>query len=177
MTITSDREKILSFTQPYYYTPAQMAAREGSGITTLDGLAGKVICVGAATTYFQWLEGTLDFGSSTPETTPPSGATATTLSTDRKCASSWRGGRKDFDGWLSSITTVDKAIKDGLPVVKVGEPVFYEPLAVAVDKSGPPHAEFVAAVDKIVGDMHADGTLTGLSMKWFDFDYTHQIGG
>src|SRR3954470_17494870 len=32
MTITSERQKILAFTDPYYYTPAQMAASTASGI-------------------------------------------------------------------------------------------------------------------------------------------------
>ena len=177
MTITSPRQKILDFTQPYYYTPAQMTARTGSGITSLDGLAGKVICVGATTTYLDWLNGTLDFGTDSPKTTPPAGVKATTLPTDHKCAEAWKAGRKDFEGWLSSSTTVDGAIADKLPVTKVGDPVFYEPLAVAIDKSGPPDAEFLAAVDKIVGDMHADGTLTALSMKWFGTDLTLKTGG
>jgi polar amino acid transport system substrate-binding protein len=177
MTITSARQRVLDFTQPYYYTPAQMAASTASGITTLDGLAGKTICVGASTTYFDWLNGKLDFGSESPQTKPPAGAVATTLSTDRKCANAWKNGREDFDGWLSSITTVEKAIDDNIPCVKVGDPVFYEPLAVAVDKGGTPHAQFLAALDKIVGDMHADGTLSSLSKFWFKgFDYTVRTG-
>ncbi len=65
MTVTTPREKILAFSTPYYYTPAQMAASTASGITTYDGLAGKTICVGAATTYFDWLNGQLDLGSDT----------------------------------------------------------------------------------------------------------------
>ena len=38
----------------------------------------------------------------------------------------------------------------------------------ATDKSGPPHAELQAALDQIVKDMHADGTLTAFSKKWFE---------
>jgi polar amino acid transport system substrate-binding protein len=175
MTITSPREEVIDFTQPYYYTPAQMAVRSDSDISTLDGLAGKVICVGKGTTYLEWLEGSLDFGSESPQTQPPAGATATTLKTDRDCAVAWQA-RHDFDGWLSSSTTVEQAIADGLPVKKLGEPVFYEPLAVAFDKSAPQHAALVAAVDKIIGDMHADGTLSALSMKWFNEDLTVRVG-
>ena len=93
---------------------------------------------------------------------------ATTLKTDVDCALSVKSGRKDFDGWLSSSTTVAQAIKDGTPMVKVGDPVFYEPLAVATDKTGPAHAELQAALDQIVKDMHADGTLTAFSKKWFE---------
>ncbi len=177
MTITSPRQKVLDFSPPYYYTPAQMAASTASGITTLDGLAGKSICVGDATTYLDWLSGTLDFGTESPQTKAPAGAIAVTLSTDRLCAEAWKAGRSEFDGWLSSSTTVDQAIADGLPLVKVGEPVFSEPLAVAVDRGGPDPTDFMARVDEIVTAMHADGTLTQLSQKWFGADMTQKLGG
>src|SRR5213078_872861 len=62
MTITAEREAVLNFTQPYYYTPAQMAVRSDSTIADVAGLAGKVVCVGENTTYLAWIEGTLDFG-------------------------------------------------------------------------------------------------------------------
>jgi polar amino acid transport system substrate-binding protein len=170
MTITPARQKILAFTDPYYFTPAQMAASTASGITTLDGLAGKTICVGEATTYYEWLtngEGRPDVAA-----TPPTGSIATTLSTDRLCAETWKSGRKDFEGWLSSSTTVDQAVKDGLPLVKVGDPVYLEPLGVAFDKSGPDPTDMVAKVDGILAEMRADGTLKGFSEKWFGSDLT-----
>jgi polar amino acid transport system substrate-binding protein len=177
MTITSPRQKVLDFSPPYYYTPAQMAASTASGITTLDGLAGKTVCVGEATTYLDWLNGTLDFGTESPQTKAPAGAIATTLSTDRLCAEAWKAGRNEFQGWLSSSTTIDQAVKDGLPLVKVGDPVFSEPLAVAVDKSGPDPTDFIAKLNEIVTAMHADGTLTTYSQKWLGADLTQKVGG
>ena len=177
MTITTKRQEVLDFTIPYYYTPAQMAARADTGITTLEGLAGKTICVGKGTTYLDWLKGTLDFGTESPQTAPPAGVKATTLKTDRQCAEAWKAGRKESAGWLSSSTTVQAAIDDGLPVVKVGAPVFYEPLAAAFDKSGPDPTDMVAKVNEILQDMHDDGTLTAMSMKWFGEDLTIKQGG
>jgi polar amino acid transport system substrate-binding protein len=177
MTVTSPRQKVLDFSDPYYYTPAQMAASTASGITTLDGLAGKTICVGSATTYLDWLNGTLDFGTESPTTTPPAGATATTLDTDRLCAETWKAGRTDFEGWLSSSTTVEQAIKDGLPLVKVGDPVFFEPLAVAFDKAGPDASDMVTRVNQILTEMREDGTLKTMSEKWFGLDLTEKQGG
>jgi polar amino acid transport system substrate-binding protein len=174
MTITSPRQEVLDFTQAYYYTPAQMAAHADAGITTLEDLAGKAICVGEATTYLEWLNGTLDFGSETPETVAPEGSIAVTRTTDRDCAQEWGLGRMDFEGWLSSSTTVEDAIADGLPVVKVGDHVFHEPLAVAFDKTVEDNDSLVAAVDAIVGEMHADGTLSELSQKWFGLDLTKE---
>ena len=173
MTITADRQKVLDFSPPYYFTPAQMTVSKASGITTMDGLAGKSICAGEATTYLDWLSGKkLDFGSLSPTTTPPAGIKTVSLKTDDLCPQTWGSGRNDFQGWLSSITTVDGAIKSGLPVVKVGDPVYFEPLAISVDKSGPDPTDFVAAMTKIVNDMHSDGTLTTLSNKWFGADLT-----
>jgi polar amino acid transport system substrate-binding protein len=176
MTITPDRQKVLDFSPPYYYTPAQMTASKKSGITTLDGLAGKTVCSGESTTYDQWLKGTLDFGTGQKLASPPAGIKATTLPTDTDCPDQWKAGRNDFQGWLSSSTTVDGAIAAGLPVVKVGDPVFFEPLAVAVDKRGPSDSDFVTRLTDIVTAMHTDGTLANFSMKWLKKDLTTAPG-
>ncbi len=176
MTITSKRQEALDFTQPYYYTPAQMAAHKDAAVATLDDLAGKTICMGENTTYLEWMNGSLDFGSESPDTVPPEGSTAVTRTTDRDCAQEWGLGRMDYQGWLSSSTTVDDAIADELPIVKVGDPVFYEPLAVAFDNTIEDNDSLVAAADQIVGAMHEDGTLSALSVKWFGEDLTQRVG-
>ena len=169
VTITEDRKEILDFTQPYYFTPAQLAASEESGITDVEGLAGATICVGEATTYLDWIEGSLTLPEEAGEVAdPPEGATSTTLPTDLDCAESWRSGRSDFEGWLSSITTVQAAVDEGYPLVAVGDPVFFEPLAVAFDKAVEDNDSLVEAVDAIVGEMHEDGTLSDLSAEWYD---------
>ncbi len=168
VTITKKRLDNLDFTEPYYFTPAQMTATKASGINSLDGLAGKTVCVGDATTYYNWITGTLALGDGSPLAPVPAGMIATTLKTDQDCALSAKSGRHDFEGWLSSSTTVAAGIAGGAPMIVVGDPVFYEPLAVATDKNGPPHAALQAALDKIIKDMHADGTLSGFSKKWFD---------
>jgi polar amino acid transport system substrate-binding protein len=99
-----------------------------------------------------------------------------TRTTDRDCAQEWGLGRLDFEGWLSSSTTVQSAIDDGLPVVAVGDPVFYEPLAVAFDRTVEDNDSLVAAVDAIVGEMHEDGTLSELSLMWYGLDLTEPVG-
>lgn len=168
VTITKKRLESLDFTEPYYFTPAQMTATTTSGITTLDGLAEKTVCVGDATTYFQWISGTLELGDGSALAPVPAGMKVTTLKTDQDCALSAQSGRHDFEGWLSSSTTVAAGIAGGAPMVVVGDPVFFEPLAVATDKTGPAHTELQAALDQIIKDMHADGTLSTFSKKWFE---------
>lgn len=175
MTITSPRQEILDFTRPYYFTPAQMAVRTDLGYESLDDLAGKTICVGGATTYFDWISGTLDFGTESPQAAPPEGSVAVTLPTDRDCAQAWGAGREDFEGWLSSATTVADAIADGLPLVAIGDPVFYEPLAAAFDKGVEDNDSLVTVVDALILQMHEDGTLSAMSQQWFGEDLTRRV--
>jgi len=172
MTITTPRQKVLDFSPPYYYTPAQMAATTKSGITTIDGLANKTVCVGTATTYQDWLEGKFQSVSLGPVATPPAGVKVQTLDTDQACSQAIAAGRQDAQGMLSSATVIDSAIAAKTPIVKVGTPVFVEQLAVSVDKSGPNNADFMPLLKKIIEDMHADGTLSTLSNKWFKADLT-----
>jgi polar amino acid transport system substrate-binding protein len=169
VTITQQRkDESLDFTQPYYFTPAQMTTFTDSGITSIDQFAGKTICVGDGTTYFDWLDGTLTLTAEAgPVSTPPEGAIAHPLRTDTDCATAWKQGRRDFEGWLTAQPTAQQAVDDGFPVVFVGDPVFYEPLAVAFDKFVENNDVLVATVDQIVGDMHADGTLTALSEQYY----------
>ena len=173
MTITSEREAVLDFSPPYYYTPAQFAASKASGISTIDGLAHKRICAGQSTTYLEWLTGgKLDFGAMSPTASPPSGVEAVSQKTDADCAQLWAAGRNDFEGWLTGGPTVDAAIAAGQPLVKVGDPVYFEPLGIAVDKRGPNDSDFMARLNDALTGMHNDGTLTKLSMKWYKTDLT-----
>jgi ABC-type amino acid transport substrate-binding protein len=156
------------------------ACQQGSSnIESLEDLSGETVCVGEATTYLFWIEGTLSLPESAGEITePPADITATTLPTDVDCAEAWRSGRTDeFAGWLTALPTAQGAIDEGYPVKLVGDPVFYEPLAVAFDKAVEDNDSLVAAVDAIVGQMHADGTLSELSDTWYEgLDYTVQEG-
>lgn len=169
VTVTEDRKETLDFTVPYYFTPAQMATFAESDIQAMEDFAGTTVCVGEATTYLDWIEGSLTLPPEAGEVAdPPEGIVATTLPTDVDCADSWRSGRTDFEGWISSITTVEGAIGDDYPIRAVGDPIFFEPLAVAFDKSVEDNDSLVAAVNQIVEDMHADGTLTAFSEQWFE---------
>ena len=176
MTITTARQKVLDFTTPYYYTPAQMAAAADAGITSLDGLAGKAICAGTSTTYEAWLNNdkeALGLPDSSIYAQPPANITVVPLSTDQECAQAIASGRKDFVAYLTSATVVDQGMAQGVPVVKVGSPVFSEDLAVAIDKAHTlPIASLTSALDAAVKAMHTDGTLTKLSMQWFSADLT-----
>ena len=173
MTITVEREKVLAFTTAYYYTPAVVAVTKDSGITTLDQLAGKALCVGASTTYEDWLNNKLGIPPENIFSKAPAGVTVVSLDTDQECAQALQAGRKDFVGYVTSGTVVDQNIANGLAVVKVGGPVYAENLAVAIDKSHTKDiTSLLSTLDGFVKAMHQDGTLTTLSKKWFQADLT-----
>ncbi len=174
MTITTERQKVLDFSVPYYYTPAVIAVGKDSGISSVDDLAGKALCAGAATTYETWLNGgDLGFPATSIYAKPPANVTVVTLETDQECAQAIASGRKDFVGYVTSQTVVNANIAAGMPVVQLGSPVFSEDLAASFDKSATLDSTSLRAeVDKLFTKMHSDGTLTNLSMKWFKADLT-----
>ena len=164
MTITKDRQKVLLFSPGYYFTPAQIAARKGSGITSMADLSGKSVCVGSGTTYETYLNGE-DVGipDSDIKVTAPGGVKVVALSTDSECAQSIQAGRTDFDAFMTSGTVVDQAIAQGINVEKVGGPAYVENLAVAIDKKSPKDTKsLLDAISKAVTDMHGDGTLESI---------------
>jgi polar amino acid transport system substrate-binding protein len=74
---------------------------------------------------------------------------------------------------FSAIPTLQNAVDKGVPIKLVGEPLYYEPLAAAVDKAAPEDpTAFAAKVSSIVQQMHDDGTLSALSCKWYKTDLT-----
>lgn len=173
MTITPERQKILSFTSAYYYTPAVVAVTKDSGITSLDQLSGKAVCVGASTTYDDWLNGKLNLPAENVYHPAPANVTVVPLDTDQECAQALQAGRKDFVGYATSGTVVDQNIANGLAVVKVDGPVYAENLAVAIDKAHTKDiTSLLSTLDGFIKAMHQDGTLSTLSQKWFQADLT-----
>jgi len=175
MTITTARQEALDFSVPYYYTPAVVAIRADAGLTSIADLDGQALCAGASTTYELWLNKDIA-GLGLPATSIYAEApnvTVVPLSTDQECAQSIASGREDFVGYVTSETVVDANIAEGFPVVKLGSPVFSEDLAAALDKSATlPTATLLTEINKILTAMHADGTLSDLSVKWFEMDLT-----
>ena len=173
MTITEDRQKILDFSVPYYYTPAVIAVRADSNITDLAGLSGQALCAGTATTYETWLNhgnlgSTVDVVAQAPDN-----ITVVPLETDQECAQAIAAGRQDFVGYVTAVTVVDANIAAGIPVVKLGSPVYYEKLGAAFDKKSTlPTKTLRDEVDKLFTAMHSDGRLTELSKKWYGSDLT-----
>ena len=171
MTPTNDRQEVLDFTEPYYYTPAVVVVHEDN--TSVQDLAtdldGKTVGVCGGCTYEQFLEKTLsikgfEFDFIIDDATVKGYDTDTTALQDLALGDGTR-----LDAVITSSTTAQGYADEGNPVKIVGDPVFYEPLSVAIDKSSDlDPASFVEAADAIVAQMHEDGTLSASSQEWYD---------
>jgi len=173
MTITPERSEVLDFTPPYYYTPASIAvSAENTTITQATDLDGKTVGVCGGCTYDAYLQGTLTFDEPVPSViTDPTIKTYDTDSTAIQDLALGDGAR--LDGVISAKPTLEQAIKDGSKIKIVGDPVYFEPLAVAVDKESQLDPQsLVDRLSEIIEEMHDDGTLSDLSMKWYGVDLT-----
>jgi polar amino acid transport system substrate-binding protein len=179
MTITPDRAKVLDFTDPYYFTPAQLAVNEANtDLTAPADLEGKKVGVGIATTYEQYLEETLQIPDY-PIDFQVHNADIVTYHTDKLALDDLAlGDCVRLCAAFSAVPIIQGAIDAGKPIKLIGDPIYYEPLAVAIDRSAPTDdASLVQALDAMIADMHADGTLSASSTKWFGLDYSKQQGG
>jgi polar amino acid transport system substrate-binding protein len=178
MTVTTERNEVLFFSPAYYYTPASVAVHEdNTTITDLTtDLDGKKIGVCAACTYDLWLQQALEIPGYTFDyfVDDPQIVTYDTDSTVIQDLSLGDGAR--LDAMISARPTIEGAIEKGRPIKIAGDPVFYEPLSVAFDRASTLDAQsLVDEVGRIVEEMHADGTLTDLSMKWYGEDLTQAV--
>jgi polar amino acid transport system substrate-binding protein len=169
MTPTNDRQKVLNFTEPYSFVPAVVVVHDDSTVTDVaTDLDGKRIGVCSDCTYQFFLEKNLEI-TGFEFNFVVDGAKVQGYDTDTTALQDLAlGNGTRLDAVMTSITTAEAFAKDN-PVKIVGDPVFEEPLAIAFDKSSDLDGTSLHdAVDKIVADMHADGTLSDLSKKWYD---------
>lgn len=176
MTVTAERREVLAFTQPYYFTPAAFAVHANSSATSVADLEGKKIGLGAATTYLNYMEGTLTLEGE-EILVPPPAAEVQVYDTDLLAVQDLAlGDGTRLDAVITALPTIDNAIKEGLPIKVLGTPVYYEALAVVLDKSSAlPIEGLQARIDAILDEMHSDGTLTRLSEQFYGVDITKKV--
>lgn len=172
MSVTVGRAKVVDFTEPYYYDFGSVAVPTASTVQTLAELdGGKTFCVGTATTYEQWLTGTLEIVD--PNIlAAPTDPDITALPTDNECIQAAIAGRT-YDAIVGNSNSNADAVAKGAPIrVLEGPPIFSVSVAFALDKSGPSTDSLLAILNEIVTEMHADGTLKGFSQEWLKQDVT-----
>ncbi len=175
MTPTNERAKVLDFPAIYYYTPASLAVHKDSPYHKIEELNGKIVGAPGSTTYEQYLRhnlaidavGTPSFTYQITTDNITTMATSTALLDDLRLGAGVR-----LDGIVYATPSLKEAIQKGYPIRLVGGPLFYEPLAIAIDKGDD---EFGKKIAEIIKAMKDDGTLVKLSEKWFGTDYSKVV--
>jgi len=170
MTPTPARAEVLDFPAVYYFTPAAFYVHNEAPYSSIEDLNGKKIGTSAGSTYEEYLNKTLqlDTAYSPPFDYLVTPGEVRTYETDTNAMDDLRlGDGVRLDAGISSVPNIAEAVKNDYPLRIIGDPVFFEPLAVVVAKGDP---EFSQKVGSIIDEMRADGTLKSLSIKWFGVD-------
>ncbi|MCS6825426.1 MAG: transporter substrate-binding domain-containing protein [Caldilinea sp.] len=174
MTITPERMRNLYFTQPYYTTPAAFFVhQDNTTFTQPSDLSGKRIGVCTGCTYESYLDGTLSIPGETIEFVV-SDAQIVGYDTDVPALEDLAlGDGVRLDAVLTAQPTGLTYIANGGPLKQLGEPVYFEYLAGAIDKSAPQDTTaFRDAVTKAIQELHAEGVLLALSEQYYGVDLT-----
>jgi polar amino acid transport system substrate-binding protein len=176
MTVKPPRPDIFHFSTPYYAPTGVIGVPADSTLTSVEDLAGQSVCVATATTYLDWVNNALDLNPADIYVQAPAGIKVVELPTDQDCPQALEAGRTEFVAYVTSKTVVDSNIAAGMAVKQLGGDMFKEKDAIAFDKASTiDPTSLVEAVDNAVKEMHADGTLSALSMKWFGTDLTQDL--
>jgi polar amino acid transport system substrate-binding protein len=172
VTITPERMQVLYFAQPYYTTPAAFYVHEdNSSFATAGDLSGARIGVCSGCTYESYLEGTLAIPGETMEY-QVTDAEITGYDTDTSALQDLSlGDGIRLDAVLTALPTGQAFIDGGNPIRQLGEPVYFEYLAPAIDRNSTlDPRSFLDAITEQLQAMHADGTLAALSEQYYGAD-------
>ncbi|MFU8772761.1 MAG: transporter substrate-binding domain-containing protein, partial [Anaerolineales bacterium] len=178
MTITPERMQNLYFTQPYYTTPAAFFVHEdNTTISQPSDLSGMRVGACSGCTYDFYIDGSLSIPGEDINFVVQN-AEFSGYDTDLTALQDLAlGDGIRLDGVLTAQPTGLEAIDADLPIKQLGEPVYFEYLAGAVDKF---HRydpiPLVERLTEIILDMHADGTLLQFSQQYYGVDLTSAAG-
>lgn len=158
VTISDERKKKYDFSTPYTVSGIQALVRTGNedSIKSAADLAGKKVGVGLGTNYEQWLK----------ENAPK--ADIRTYDDDPTKFQDLNVGRIDAI-LVDRLAAFEMVEKTGGRLAVAGEPFSRQESGIALRKGDP---ELLAAIDKAIAKLKADGTLKAISEKWFKADVT-----
>ena len=175
MTPTKERAEVLDFVNEYYSAPANIVVNaDNNDIKSAADLNGKKVGAQAGTTYEKYVQKQLVIevpGGTAKIDYPFAEATVVPYdSEDTAFQDLALGTGKRLDAIVSGYLTAKERVDNAPDKFKiVGEPLYGEPIWVAVDKGDP---EWEAKIKEIFKAMSDDGTLKAISEKWLGADIT-----
>jgi len=172
MTPTAKRGENLDFPAIYYYGIGSLAVhKDNTSIRVPADASGKRIGTLSASVYDYYVRRTpFDIEGMPPVSYKIDDPNIINYEQESDVYNALaRGDGVEIDALINFLPVLMSLVKDGSPFRIIGQPLFRTPQAVAIEPGDLKLAEVLA---KVVYDMHEDGTLSELSMKWFDFDMT-----
>lgn len=154
MAITDERLKTIDFSDPYYRSGAQLFVKKGAEYKDISALSGEKVGVTLGTTFEGWLrENAPDVEVRTYKGVP-------------QMMMETQSGR--IAGFVTDRLTGVMAIQErDMPIQMAGDLLYPELIGIALQKENP---ELLAAINKAITDMQADGSYQQISEKWFGTD-------
>jgi polar amino acid transport system substrate-binding protein len=167
ITPTEEREKNLVFPAIYRFDAAALVVRKNDGnIERPADASGKTIGVRKGTTFENYLRRDLViYGNPNVVTYLIDDPKIRTFPERDEVVQALVDKR--VDAIVTSLGIAEHDIQAGAPLRIVQGFLFFEPVAVAIDKGDPAFAKIIS---ETVRSLRADGTLTNLSEKWFGID-------
>jgi polar amino acid transport system substrate-binding protein len=169
VTPTIERNKHIAFAGVSVYAPSALAVNLQSNIKVVAEASGKRIGVLSGSEYEKIL---------TRESFSVIGMPPIAYRIDDPLIIRFESTEELYDA-LAEGVEVDAVIDDltghmfrikhGAPIRIVGGPLSYTPSSIAIEHGDP---ELAARLDAVIDAMHSDGTLSAISLKWFDYDMT-----
>lgn len=170
ITPTEERARRIAFPATYRHDAAVMLVhKDNLSILQAADASGKVVGTKKDTTFEQYLNGRLQVLMLREPVKYLIANPQIKLYPDKEkaIAALAKGDGKEVDAVIMSFTPARTAIAAGAPARVIPGFLFFEPVAVAVDQGDP---DLARAVERAVLEMASDGTLDGLSRKWFGTD-------
>lgn len=157
MAITEQRLKVVDFSDPYYYSGAQLVVRSDSDFESPADLEGKIIGLVTGTTFEE------DAQKLNPEEIK-------LYKDDNQTLLELKNGA--IDAVITDRVVGINALNSGkFEFELLGSPLRSEDIAVAFRQEDDSLRE---AVNQIISDMREDGTLARYSEKWLKVDITQK---
>jgi ABC-type amino acid transport substrate-binding protein len=149
MTITTDRDAAIDFSEPYFIAQGRILVPEDSDIQGVEDLAGRTVCTVLGSTYEENLE------ENAPEA-------------ELRLVDSYSECQELVQTDAVDAVSTDDVILTGMiiqdPTLKlVGEEITVEPYGAGITHGD---AEFKEFVDGVIADVKSDGRWVQLFEKW-----------
>jgi len=152
MTITGERARVLDFSSPYFDAAQAMVVTKGSGIKTLDDLAGAKIGVQEGTT-----------GELYVTDNAPSDAEIVAFADASEVDAALSAG--DVDAGIYDNTVVGDVVDRNSDFEVAAEFDTGEQYGIAVKKNG--SVDLLRFINNVLADLRADGGYDEIYNRWF----------